>query len=216
MRDPPSNWSFHPVGGKIGTSPAALANPVALDRGRIEIATRTLELGVGNGHEILGAGAFVQVTVAEDLGTGGRAGYYDKAGAMIDMIQSHLLQVLAFVAMEPPSSNDADAIRDEKVLKFKVDYNDVRPQFKAIETELDEKKLSAAENKQALLHPDRIREILRISQDPLSLDSPVGEEDDSTNQGWEALVWFSTSSVMSRMPRRCSSRRNTWKSARVP
>lgn len=52
-----------------------------------------------------------------------------------------------------------DAIRDEKVLKFKVDYNDVRPQFKAIETERDEKKLGAAENKQALLHPDRIREI---------------------------------------------------------
>ena len=52
-----------------------------------------------------------------------------------------------------------DAIRDEKVLKFKVDYNDVRPQFKAIETEKDEKKLSASENKQALLHPDRIREI---------------------------------------------------------
>ena len=52
-----------------------------------------------------------------------------------------------------------DAIRDEKVLKFKVDYNDVRPQFKAIETERDEKKLSAAENNQALLHPDRIREI---------------------------------------------------------
>jgi len=52
-----------------------------------------------------------------------------------------------------------DAIRDEKVLKFKVDYNDVRPQFKAIESEQDEKKLSAAENKQALLHPDRILEI---------------------------------------------------------
>ncbi len=52
-----------------------------------------------------------------------------------------------------------DAIRDEKVLKFKVDYNDVRPQFKAIETEQNEKKLSAAENRQALLHPDRIREI---------------------------------------------------------
>ena len=52
-----------------------------------------------------------------------------------------------------------DAIRDEKVLKFKVDYNDVRPQFNAIESEQDEKKLSAAENKQALLHPDRIREI---------------------------------------------------------
>ena len=52
-----------------------------------------------------------------------------------------------------------DAIRDEKVLKFKVDYNDVRPQFKAIETEQDEQKLSAAENKQALLNPNRIREI---------------------------------------------------------
>jgi type I restriction enzyme R subunit len=52
-----------------------------------------------------------------------------------------------------------DAIRDEKVLKFKVDYNDVRPQFKAIESEQDEKKLTAAENKQALLHPDRIKEI---------------------------------------------------------
>jgi type I restriction enzyme R subunit len=52
-----------------------------------------------------------------------------------------------------------DAIRDEKVLKFKVDYNDVRPRFKAIENEQDEKKLTAAENRQALLHPDRIREI---------------------------------------------------------
>ncbi|WP_322994482.1 type I restriction endonuclease subunit R [Castellaniella sp.] len=52
-----------------------------------------------------------------------------------------------------------DAIRDEKVLKFKVDYNDVRPQFKAIETEQDEQKLTAAENRKALLHPERIREI---------------------------------------------------------
>jgi len=52
-----------------------------------------------------------------------------------------------------------DAIRDEKVLKFKVDYNDVRPQFKGFETEVDEKKLSAAENKKALLHPLRIKEV---------------------------------------------------------
>ncbi|WDH25427.1 type I restriction endonuclease subunit R [Pseudomonas chlororaphis] len=52
-----------------------------------------------------------------------------------------------------------DAIRDEKVLKFKVDYNDVRPRFKAVESEQDEKKLNASENKSALLHPDRIREI---------------------------------------------------------
>ena len=52
-----------------------------------------------------------------------------------------------------------DAIRDEKVLKFKVDYNDVRPKFKSIEMEQDEKKLSAAETKEALLHPERIKEI---------------------------------------------------------
>lgn len=52
-----------------------------------------------------------------------------------------------------------DAIRDEKVLKFKVDYNDVRPQFKSLETETDEFKLTAAENKRLLLHPDRIKEV---------------------------------------------------------
>ncbi|CUX62679.1 Type I restriction enzyme EcoR124II R protein [Clostridium sp. C105KSO15] len=52
-----------------------------------------------------------------------------------------------------------DAIRDEKVLKFKVDYNDVRPKFKSIEMEQDEKRLTAAETKEALLHPERIKEI---------------------------------------------------------
>ncbi len=54
-----------------------------------------------------------------------------------------------------------DAIRDEKVLKFKVDYNDVRPQFKAIETEQDSGTLHGTENKKALLHPERIGEISR-------------------------------------------------------
>jgi len=52
-----------------------------------------------------------------------------------------------------------DAIRDEKVLKFKVDYNDVRPRFKEVESEQDTNKLNAAENRQALLHPDRVKEI---------------------------------------------------------
>jgi type I restriction enzyme R subunit len=52
-----------------------------------------------------------------------------------------------------------DAIRDEKVLKFKVDYNDVRPKFKSIEREQDEEKLTAAETKEALLHPERIKEV---------------------------------------------------------
>lgn len=58
-----------------------------------------------------------------------------------------------------------DAIRDQKVLKFMVDYNDVRPRFKSIESEQDLTKLSAAENKKALLHPTRIAEISRYVLD---------------------------------------------------
>ena len=57
----------------------------------------------------------VQITVAESVGLEGRAGYYDKAGALRDMVQNHLLQLLCLVAMEPPSSMEANAVRDEKL-----------------------------------------------------------------------------------------------------
>jgi glucose-6-phosphate 1-dehydrogenase len=57
----------------------------------------------------------VQITVSERLGVGGRGAYYEEAGALRDMVQNHLLQVLALVAMEPPVSLDAEPIRDEKV-----------------------------------------------------------------------------------------------------
>ena len=57
----------------------------------------------------------VQITVAEELGVGTRAGYYDKAGALRDMMQNHLTQLMTLTAMEAPASFDADAIRDEKV-----------------------------------------------------------------------------------------------------
>jgi glucose-6-phosphate 1-dehydrogenase len=57
----------------------------------------------------------VEITVAEDLGIGTRAGYYESAGALRDMVQNHLTQVLALVAMEPPISFDAEQIRNEKV-----------------------------------------------------------------------------------------------------
>ena len=57
----------------------------------------------------------VQITVSEDLGVGSRAGYYDRSGAMRDMIQNHVMQLLALTTMEPPSSLDPEAIRDEKV-----------------------------------------------------------------------------------------------------
>jgi glucose-6-phosphate 1-dehydrogenase len=57
----------------------------------------------------------VQITVAETVGVGSRAGFYDGAGAMRDMVQNHLLQLLCIVAMEPPISLDADDVRDEKL-----------------------------------------------------------------------------------------------------
>jgi glucose-6-phosphate 1-dehydrogenase len=57
----------------------------------------------------------VQITVAESVGVEGRAGYYDQAGALRDMVQNHMMQLLALVAMEAPVAYGADAIRDEKV-----------------------------------------------------------------------------------------------------
>ena len=57
----------------------------------------------------------VQITVAETLGVEGRGGYYDKSGAIRDMVQNHLLQLLCLVAMEPPATMDGDAVRDEKL-----------------------------------------------------------------------------------------------------
>ena len=57
----------------------------------------------------------VQITVSEKLGVGARGGYYEEAGALRDMVQNHLLQVLALAAMEPPVTLEAESIRDEKV-----------------------------------------------------------------------------------------------------
>jgi glucose-6-phosphate 1-dehydrogenase len=57
----------------------------------------------------------VQITVAEDIGVEGRGSFYEEAGALRDVVQNHLLQVLSLVAMEPPVAFDADAVRDEKV-----------------------------------------------------------------------------------------------------
>ncbi len=57
----------------------------------------------------------VQITVAETVGVNGRGAYYDKSGAMRDMVQNHLMQLLCLIAMEPPSQFDPDAVRDEKL-----------------------------------------------------------------------------------------------------
>lgn len=83
-----------------------------------------------------------------------------------------------------------DAIRDEKVLKFKVDYNNVRPKFNLFETELDEKKLTASENNEALLHPERIKE---ISQYILNNFKQKTHRSQATGKGFNAM--FAVSSV---------------------
>lgn len=57
----------------------------------------------------------IQITVGEDLGVEGRGNYYDNSGAIRDMVQNHILQLLCLVAMEPPASSDANSVRDEKL-----------------------------------------------------------------------------------------------------
>lgn len=82
----------------------------------------------------------VQITVAEAVGVEGRAGYYDRAGALRDMVQNHMLQLLCLVAMEAPPSAEAEAVRDEKLKVLKAlspidDFNanelTVRGQYRA-------------------------------------------------------------------------------------
>ena len=84
-----------------------------------------------------------------------------------------------------------DAIRDEKVLKFKVDYNNVQPKFKGFETEVDEKKLTAAENTKALLHPTRIKEISHYILKNYRIKT---HRNYAGNQGFNAM--FAVSSVV--------------------
>ena len=63
----------------------------------------------------------VQITAAEDIGIGSRAGYYDSSGALRDLVQNHMLQLLTLLCMEPPSSFEADKVRDEKVKVLRRD-----------------------------------------------------------------------------------------------
>ncbi|MEL6425152.1 MAG: glucose-6-phosphate dehydrogenase [Pseudomonadota bacterium] len=91
----------------------------------------------------------VQITVSENIGVGGRGAYYDKSGAMRDMVQNHLMQLLCLTAMEPPAKFDADAVRDEKLKVIRsldpIAVSDtVRGQYRA--TASDPSYLEDAEN----------------------------------------------------------------------
>ncbi|MFD3189249.1 glucose-6-phosphate dehydrogenase [Sedimentitalea sp. HM32M-2] len=82
----------------------------------------------------------IQVTVAETVGVGGRGEYYDRAGAMRDMMQNHLMQLLCLIAMEPPAKFDPDAVRDEKLKVIRAldpvePHHIVRGQYEALDGE---------------------------------------------------------------------------------
>jgi len=82
----------------------------------------------------------VQITMAEDFGVQGRGAFYEEAGAIRDVIQNHLLQVLANLAMEPPAGNDGESLRDEKVKVLKAmsplrEENVIRGQFQGYRKE---------------------------------------------------------------------------------
>lgn len=91
----------------------------------------------------------VQITVTEQVGVEGRGDFYDKAGALRDMVQNHLLQLLCFIAMEPPASADPDAVRDEK-LKVLRALRRFGPQEVASKTVRGQYKAGAAQGKPAV------------------------------------------------------------------
>ena len=82
----------------------------------------------------------IQITVAETVGVGGRGEYYDTAGAMRDMMQNHLMQLLCLIAMEPPAQFEPDAVRDEKLKVIRalgtvLPHHIVRGQYEALDGE---------------------------------------------------------------------------------
>ncbi|MGQ5522996.1 glucose-6-phosphate dehydrogenase [Chitinimonas sp. PSY-7] len=95
----------------------------------------------------------VQITVTEQVGVESRGDFYDKAGALRDMVQNHLLQLLCFIAMEPPASADPDAVRDEK-LKVLRALRRFGPQEVASKTVRGQYKAGASQGKPAVGYLD--------------------------------------------------------------
>ena len=115
----------------------------------------------------------MQITVAETVGVEGRGGYYEKAGALRDMVQNHLFQLLALTAMEPPASFDADMVRDErvKVLRairpFDADAHPPRHRARAVRRGRERRQARArlsrgAERRSRVAHRDLRRDALML------------------------------------------------------
>ena len=143
----------------------------------------------------------VQITVAESIGVEGRGGYYDHAGALRDMMQNHLMQLLCLVAMEAPTNMDADSVRDEKLKVLRA--------------------LSADRRKQRL-QPDRARAIPRRrrrhgrlhqgSRQPAIDDGKLHRAEGGNSQ--LALVRRAVSTCGQASACRCAARRSSSRSGR--
>jgi glucose-6-phosphate 1-dehydrogenase len=105
-----------------------------------------------------GAIDHVQITVAESLGVGQRGGYYDRSGALRDMVQNHLLQLLALVAMEPPTTVDRETVRDEKLKVLRA--------LKPISLEDASKVTVAGQYTAGLIGDDRVASYVADSECP--------------------------------------------------
>ena len=97
----------------------------------------------------------VQITMAEDFGVQGRGGFYDETGAIRDVVENHVFQIISNLAMEPPARNDSESLRDEKVKVLKaispIEQNDiVRGQFRGYRDEKGVAKDSQTETFAAL------------------------------------------------------------------
>ncbi|HHT00399.1 MAG TPA: glucose-6-phosphate dehydrogenase [Thiomicrospira sp.] len=114
----------------------------------------------------------IQITHAEDKSVGTRAGYYDQSGALRDMIQSHLLQLLALVAMEPPASMEAESLRDEKVKLLKS----IRP----IKKNQVSSSAYRAQYREGIIHDNQV---------PSYLNEP-GVAEDSVTETYAALKLY--------------------------
>lgn len=112
----------------------------------------------------------VQITVAESVGVGSRGGYYDRSGAMRDMLQNHTMQLLALIAMEPPVSLDPESIRDEKVKVLRG----IQPVNLSLDGRAEAVRASYAEG---LIHGEKVRGYLQEE----------GIPDESTTETYAAL-----------------------------
>ena len=100
--------------------------------------------------------ANIQITLAEGLGVGTRGDYYDKTGALRDMVQNHALQLLTMIAMEPPSTSDADAIRDEK-LKVLRSLRPFTPESVARDVVRGQYRAGTVDGKAVVGYPDEVK-----------------------------------------------------------